>query len=363
MWILNCTQKNTARMEEYMKERIKWIDILRAIAIIFVVIGHTLTEGEVQTYFYSFHIPLFFFISGMLFKNKEEKFATFLIKKIKQLLVPYFCFGIVSILIYAILGKLAANSLGRGNIDGNILMNVLGLLYGSAKTGHLKYNLPLWFLPCLFSTNIIFYFAIKILKENKIIILVPICAVFGYVINYHTNISCLPYGLDTAITMLVFFSLGFLFFKSLEKAKAIYNNKFLLIGLAIITLAVGMLVGLKNGRVRYSADVYNNILLFYISSILSIIGYIGISVIINKCKFLEYIGQKTLAILVMHKMPILFFQIAIPYTKNALAQNNLIIGIVVAFISILLCLVANIIIEKYLPFLYGKWYKNKSQVT
>ena len=47
MWILNCTQKNTARMEEYMKERIKWIDILRAIAIIFVVIGHTLTEGEV----------------------------------------------------------------------------------------------------------------------------------------------------------------------------------------------------------------------------------------------------------------------------------------------------------------------------
>lgn len=65
----------------------------------------------------------------------------------------------------------------------------------------------------------------------------------------------------------------------------------------------------------------------------------------------------------MHKMPILFFQIAIPYTKNALAQNNLIIGIVVAIISILLCLVANIIIEKYLPFLYGKWYKNKSQVT
>lgn len=69
----NCIQKNTARMEEYMIERIKWIDILRAIAIIFVVIGHTLTEGEVQTYFYSFHIPLFFFISGMLFKNKEEK--------------------------------------------------------------------------------------------------------------------------------------------------------------------------------------------------------------------------------------------------------------------------------------------------
>ena len=43
----NCIQKNTARMEEYMIERIKWIDILRAIAIIFVVIGHTLTEGEV----------------------------------------------------------------------------------------------------------------------------------------------------------------------------------------------------------------------------------------------------------------------------------------------------------------------------
>lgn len=144
-----------------MIERIKWIDILRAIAIIFVVIGHTLTEGEVQTYFYSFHIPLFFFISGMLFKNKEEKFATFLIKKIKQLLVPYFCFGIVSILIYAILGKFAANSLGRGNIDGNILTNVIGLLYGSAKTGHLKYNLPLWFYHVYSQQTLYFILLLK----------------------------------------------------------------------------------------------------------------------------------------------------------------------------------------------------------
>lgn len=64
-------------------------------------------------------------------------------------------------MIYAILGKFAANSLGRGNIDGNILMNVLGLLYGSAKTGHLKYNLPLWFLPCLFSTTLYFILLLK----------------------------------------------------------------------------------------------------------------------------------------------------------------------------------------------------------
>lgn len=60
-----------------MKERIKWIDILRAIAIIFVVVGHTLTEGEVQTYFYSFHIPLFFFISGMLLKIKKKNLQHF----------------------------------------------------------------------------------------------------------------------------------------------------------------------------------------------------------------------------------------------------------------------------------------------
>ena len=35
------------------KDRVRWIDFIRGLAIIFVVFGHTLSGGPVQTYVYS----------------------------------------------------------------------------------------------------------------------------------------------------------------------------------------------------------------------------------------------------------------------------------------------------------------------
>ena len=49
-------------------KRIKDIDILRAIAIILVIVGHTPYPGfnpELHKWIYAFHIPLFFFVSGI----------------------------------------------------------------------------------------------------------------------------------------------------------------------------------------------------------------------------------------------------------------------------------------------------------
>lgn len=45
--------------------RIKWIDNARAIGILLVVLGHSLIPASIQTYIYSFHMPLFFFLSGL----------------------------------------------------------------------------------------------------------------------------------------------------------------------------------------------------------------------------------------------------------------------------------------------------------
>ena len=53
------------------EKRIFWIDALRGIGIFLVVLGHTFWKGH--NVIYAFHMPLFFFISGILFKTGGEK--------------------------------------------------------------------------------------------------------------------------------------------------------------------------------------------------------------------------------------------------------------------------------------------------
>lgn len=86
------------------KERIHWIDIARGMCIIAIVIGHVYTDGYLRWYLFSFHVPAFFYLSGLCFKENEE-FAVFIIKRIKTIVVPYFFYSIISILIFWIAGR------------------------------------------------------------------------------------------------------------------------------------------------------------------------------------------------------------------------------------------------------------------
>ena len=83
-----------------MNNRIDYIDSAKGIGILFVLIGHacSLKYGLGQ-YFYSFHMPLFFIISGMLlcFKDnwKDMDGISIFKKKIKSLFYPYIVFSIL----------------------------------------------------------------------------------------------------------------------------------------------------------------------------------------------------------------------------------------------------------------------------
>lgn len=83
------------------KQRLTYIDIARAIGILFVVLGHVnqfyrdsqgIENSQTLIFIYAFHMPLFFILSGILFSEKtfhDLSFFDFLIKKVKALLVPY----------------------------------------------------------------------------------------------------------------------------------------------------------------------------------------------------------------------------------------------------------------------------------
>lgn len=78
--------------------RLKSLDIARGIGIILVVMGHFLPEGVPYWYsagrqvIYSFHMPLFLFISGFVYMythRDDISYGAFLKKKFRRIVVPY----------------------------------------------------------------------------------------------------------------------------------------------------------------------------------------------------------------------------------------------------------------------------------
>ena len=80
------------------KHRIIWIDVLRGISMLLIVYGHIIIHcdklGELTKYIVSFHVPIFFLISGFVFSVKENmNYKTYIWKKFKRVMIPYFVFG------------------------------------------------------------------------------------------------------------------------------------------------------------------------------------------------------------------------------------------------------------------------------
>ncbi|MCO5381610.1 MAG: acyltransferase family protein [Methanosarcina barkeri] len=85
--------------------RLHWIDALKGIGIMLVVFAHHSLPVALDTYIFSFHMPLFFFISGFLFDfGKYTGSATNFVKgRLRSLIVPYFCFALLTCLFYFLL--------------------------------------------------------------------------------------------------------------------------------------------------------------------------------------------------------------------------------------------------------------------
>ena len=84
-------------------ERVHWIDIAKGIGIIFIIYAHMLAGNDFRHLFYSFHIPLFFFLSGAVYNHKKYvNLFTFLKKSAKGLLLPYLIFAFISYALWLI---------------------------------------------------------------------------------------------------------------------------------------------------------------------------------------------------------------------------------------------------------------------
>lgn len=191
-------------------QRIDAFDIAKGIAIICVILGH-LGIYNINRVVYTFHMPIFFLISGYFLKrNSSELFTEFYQKRFKGIMWPYIttCFFIcaLSIPMSLLLGE---------SVAANLYKWIGGSLYGSGlpDSPNLFKHFPsfigaLWFLPALFiGSNI----AKKIIDNDKNDIQSLGMAIILFYIGYKTSERVwLPFDIQAGLTASLFLLLGYL---------------------------------------------------------------------------------------------------------------------------------------------------------
>ena len=130
--------------------RIAAIDTGRGLAILMIVTAHVLRKGAAADYLMSTGVVLFCVLSGYVMHRKGT-FLQSVQKRLKRIYLPYLAVGLVSILVYSVLGRYAGSLLQTNakETETGILQNLWYLLYANSKNHHsMKWNETLWFFPC-----------------------------------------------------------------------------------------------------------------------------------------------------------------------------------------------------------------------
>lgn len=122
------------------------IDILKGIGIIMVLVGHYCHSNKfIFNFCYSFHMPLFFIVAGILFKSRS--IIDGLRRDIFRLWIPY-CITVILLIAASIIVDWSNILEIKWRIKGAIWCN--GLSFDSPYLGHFKRIGAIWFLPALF---------------------------------------------------------------------------------------------------------------------------------------------------------------------------------------------------------------------
>lgn len=330
-------------------ERIKWIDVARAYAMLMVVYGHCDASSVIGRFIYLFHVPAFFFISGYVFNNNKS-FRVFLVSKIKRLLVPFLFFGVGTILMNAIVHAV----IGRQYAMIHYLKDMFLQIRGTESR--------IWFLPCLFLGEIMMYLLMEIKRKEIRNICFAVIILLGWsnILLFRWN---LPWYPDTTAVAISFMLIGSMC------RKHDFIDWFISAEWTVVSFVVCILIEYVNSRLGYRIDMilneYGNPFLFYFGALFGIIFLINIS---QKCsiKLIPYIGKNTVTFLCLNSIAIK----GSAFVINKFGITDLLIDIpggmviyaVIELVIVIPCLcIASYIIEIYFPFVLGQFKKKKQR--
>ena len=351
---MNPTDNTSASLAQTEKRpgRIEWLDVLRGIAMYLVVIGHA-TEGSTpdtyRFYIYSFHMPLFFMISGASYflqtRSRNYSFENMIKNKARTLLLPYFVLSFITFWIWILNFKILSHS------DSSLVDKIYAVFYSNEDYLGAPSN-ALWFLITLFLTILAFYLLRLWCDGNEKLLVLSsaVLGLAGYVASLTKEKYDLPWHIDVIPMAMVFFLTGYLFISNIQKIEKYLKGKRRQIVIFILCILVGYLCARYNAKISMASKDYGSLVLFIGSSFFFSLAMVLISMWIPKFKVLKFVGRNTIVCLAFHAPIYRFIEVVSERSKSIFERHPIIIGTAV-FIALI---PVEYIFEKYFGFLLGR---------
>lgn len=274
---------------------------MKGVGILLVVVGHSGCPQFLHDLIYAFHMPLFFLISGYLFKETYfDKKITYVLRKIKSLYIPFVFWNIFFILLHNLFVSmhLLNDTFGyRGKVYYSYPFHEMmcRIFKGFALMNSESFSGAFWFIKALFLGSILYLLVQSKMKNRWVLPFACLGIIIARLALVSVNI--LPASGETLHQVLfsVFFiSIGAV----LKKKNLLLKKKYLALGL-VFFVVLSQLRSLSMGQ---------NLLNCIFIPVTGILGYI---ILFNICKkkwsekssfaqLLSKFGDNSLYILIFH---------------------------------------------------------------
>ena len=339
--------------------RIDWIDRLKGFAFFFVILGHLTLKGIVKiagvslrlalfkSWIYSFHMPLFFFVTGFTYdidKIAHTKVTAYVSKLVRRMLIPYLWMELLSMLIHYFIVR--AN--GKGEVT--VKHFIAGILAGNNHLYNAPSN-PLYFVLLLFLAELVLFFIVKLTRGNRTLIWTIVLALLPatlltqrVAVYWHANV--VP---GVMFMILLGTVLRGAYRKGEDTVKAMHPLLKLPVGLLL--LGIGAVIWHYNGRIGLHGNVWGrDFTLAMLSALASTVGFaFWMMILPTKEWLLSYVGKNTLFFMGLHK-PVLLLMTAL-YLSQKKGFRYTLAAAVVCYLGLTL---VTLLLERTAPFILGK---------
>ena len=335
---------NRGGTEQLHKNRIVWVDVLKFVCIFFVVLTHMEAKSTILSrFFLTFFLTGFLLASGYVYKHRIG-FKAHLIKKCKQLLVPWFTFSTANIL----LSQLVSFSDEHLSLQEELKWNLLQIR---------GINDGMWFVSALFSAYIFFYFFVdryeksKVKNDNAYKKYLALSLLLFFIYEIYINLvpgSIFPYGSNRLpwhieyIPFAVFYMfVGYIFRERVEVVFDRLNsrrNRLMITITFLVVLYLPLVIGVTFKW--HIGAVYTLII-----QMLGLVTMISFCKEVTPTKLILYIGQNTLIYFGLHSKVVTFIEAILKKTignkYSHIIQTEL---LAIPYLLVMTCLVATLLI-------------------
>jgi len=344
-------------------KRLDFLDVAKGLAIFLVVMGHAALAFDTPYWrvaIYSFHMPLFFLVSGVVSGRAKDGWAAFLKKNLLTLMVPYLVWALIYLPFK--------------------FESLPWVLYGSwAALDRIGTNTALWFLPALFCARVMLEAVMGLIEKIRVPrpAAVLAAAALAFAVGWSLPRPAIgyPWGLNSG-----FIALGFMLLGSAARdllAAADRMGRHALAALALVFLSLFAYgTAFRPGEqtlVGMFSFQYGNLFWFFWNALSGCGTVLALSSLLAKVPeggtplgrarhFVVWLGRNTIGVYLIH-LPVIRFLIAPELHRLGLDRLSWYGAAVDAVLTLAICCALIRVIEKYVPALFGRFGGMKKAVA